>query len=50
MLTAPPLDQPTVGGDCVGVDQRPDDLGVDLITDVALALELCHIGEASPRG
>jgi hypothetical protein len=30
----------------VGVDQRLDDLGVDLVADVALALERDHVPEA----
>ncbi len=34
----------------VGVDERLDDLGVDLVADVALALEGDHVLEAGPGG
>ena len=38
------------GEACVGVDQRLDDLGVDLVADVALALEGDHVLEARALG
>ena len=34
----------------IGVDQRLDDLGVDLVADVALALERDHVLEARALG
>ena len=37
-------------GQLVGLGQRPEDLLVDLVADVALALERDHVGEAGARG
>ena len=33
---------------CIGINQRSDDLRVDLVADVALALESDHVLEARP--
>ena len=37
-------------GQLVGIGQRPDDLLVDLVADVALALKRDHVFEAGPLG
>jgi hypothetical protein len=40
----------TVGEACVGIHERLDDLGVDLVADVGFALESDHIPEAGTLG